>query len=1293
MRQGSAAFEALDKASAKEPRRVVAISFDSDNTIVWYFTSHTDTAVPPGASVISGVLDSLSVISQRLDPDKAVASIGVISFGLIDAAGAVTDKLGEQLSIGRSTRRQRVQVYEGYAGLAWADYHLIQTQIVDDIRFENVSYGFGCADVQRAMRKDIFDLATTTLAVSCGENDAVIEVYDTSKFQMVAHGSSYSDAPNLTVGYFTLEDEIVRYTGKTATTFTGCTRGALTTLPAAHSVDANATPDRRTKVEEYVYLEMPAVKLEYAILTGVLHGQGGATLPPGWHMGVPTSFVRLSDFTGIGNDLWNPADDSIGFHLRFAGEEKTDGKQFIESQVNLILGCFMPIYNDGAAGLKRMSPLLAGAAYVRLLDEKNLVGWGELLHDFKSLHNIIQIDWNWEPSQGRTTRSTVLIDAASIATHGKSETLKLQSRGLHGNRHASTIIAQRFDAIRDRYTGPPLRFTVQALPSLNNLEVGDVARVRLANVKDFAARGSLDRSFEVQHISVDKITGNVSLDLFASSQAAGAQAPTGDVAVLPDAWYSSQGAALASVLTITGSNPGHVSASGVINGTANMNAAASIFFYNGDLVIDPGVIISTTQNVQLRIKGFLTNNGTITGAGAGQAGAAALGGTPTSVHNFNPGTPGFIGNTEAGGGMEWDSIGNNAVRSHRSDTLVGANFVVPSLILRFDGAALSGLPPDLRGTSGSSGKAFTLPNGNPSFNRHGGAGGNSGAGMVIISRGFSQGAAGFIDLSGSDGSVGGLSALGGGENYYAGSGAGGAPGALVIVADGSAAIVAGLTVNGFRANYGKTPIPAPPVSNPDRSETIGGGTFYSYYAGTGDGSTFPVPSLSGSRGGNRVQYVPANVTANPDPSAAVLAPPTSVTLASGGAELLLNGDGTVVPRIHLDWNASSDPRVLAYEIQFKLASSAVWQTAPLAIGGITEAWLSPVTDGVAYDVRVRAAGAARQTSIWVTVAGHVVQGKASPPQNVTGFQASQNGVVVVFQWTQVGDVDLAGYEIRYGPRLTATWADGIRVTETTRGTQVTSAVVPPGDWKLMIKARDTSSNESVAAASVNLVVENELDVIYQRQQAPDWVGAAVNFHKHWTGKLVPESTVLASAMTDAQLWDTFVHSPQAICTYEAPEIDIGFDDTSRIWASIDSALGPGVITGIADPDLEIDWRLAAGAYDGFEPWSIGDRMGRFFKHKLVLTTAEGIALITGFLPTVDQLERTETGQRVIAAGGTSITYDKPFHVAPLPQVTVIGAAGLFAVVSNPTTAGCTINVYNTSNVSVGGTIAYDATGV
>lgn len=331
--------------------------------------------------------------------------------------------------------------------------------------------------------------------------------------------------------------------------------------------------------------------------------------------------------------------------------------------------------------------------------------------------------------------------------------------------------------------------------------------------------------------------------------------------------------------------------------------------------------------------------------------------------------------------------------------------------------------------------------------------------------------------------------------------------------------------------------------------------------------------------------------------------------------------------------------------------------------------------------RHHAAGRVRRT--------YVIQGKSRPPEDVTGFSASQNGRFVVFKWNEVPDVDRDGYEIRRTPQTVtdadAAWEVGMLVVEAEQGTQMTSGTVPPGSWKFTIKAKDTSSppNYSELATAFDLDVVNALDIIYDRQQAPDWIGTKTDCLVHWTGVLVPESTRAANAHTNAELFEQFVPYPVASFSYEAPEIDLGFDSDVRVYADVDAALGRGR-TGIVDPELTLDYRTAAGAYDGFEPWSIGDVRARYLKLKISVDTADGVSYVSGTRAVADTDEFGQTGTGVSAVGGMVIAFPQPYHVLADFGVTPEGSTAYLATYTELTTTGARVWVWNITGGQVPG---------
>lgn len=804
MRIDDPTFAAQNQAAAKRPRLVVRIVFDIATI---YVTSHADMVNVPGTPLL-GHLKDVQAVSQQINPDEARSTIGSMSFSLVDIESDMTDALRAQLVDELQNLRGRtVELRLGYTD-DYDDTKVQFTQQVNGCEYQDGTYRIRCQDVQRETRKEILEPLITTLRLSVTATATTIPVQDTTDFVAVFHGPSYTDAPDQTVYYFRLEDEVIRATGKTADSFTGCTRGVFNTLAVEHEVEAGATADRQPEVTEFIYLELPGPKLAYALLTGVLDGDA-ATVPDHWHMGVDTSLVNLVQFQTIGPDLYDTTDDDATLVLRFAGLEKTDGKRFLEEQVYQPLGLYSPVLADGRLGLRRMNHILADAPFVMVLDEDSFTQVGALEHDYDSLLNVFSIDWNWDPIAERFTRRRKVIDQGSIDVHGAADVKEFSWQGLHGSRHTDAVLLKRADSIRDRYAGPPLRMSGNLLHRYNVLEVGDVVRVQLEHVRDYTGdAGPIDRSFEIQRIAVDQISGQVSVSLFGSSQRSSVLPPDTGTA-LPDTWYDDAGTALAAAVTIVGDviQPGTYN----LTGHANLNNAAAIYYHLADLELADGATLTINDNVQLRIRGFFTINGDIEGVGRGKAGAVDDG----VFANENPGTPGFIGDTRGWEGLNMHAQLLNAplvVLPWAAPQANGLYSSFPFIELSVSGAALIGLPTDIRGTSGGSGGR--LVEFESAHVADGGDGGDGGAGLAIICRGASLGASGSIDVSGGDSELGDLSFLppaGDDIQFRAGSGAPGGPGGVLVVVDGSGPslpdVLAGLTgAYGSIPNAGTQPI-------------------------------------------------------------------------------------------------------------------------------------------------------------------------------------------------------------------------------------------------------------------------------------------------------------------------------------------------------------------------------------------------------------------------------------------------------------------------------------------------------
>ena len=794
--------------------------------------------VTPDLTPLAARLESVGVISQRIYPDEGRSTIGAFNFQALDTNASLTTEQRTQLldnDIG--LRGKRVRFYVGFEGMDFADFQLYCTQTVQGVTYDAGVYTFQCQDVQREAKKRVFERVTLRLAQDIDSVTTTIPISgDTSLLEAFEHDAAFSDAPSSEVAYVRIDDEIIRVpvAGIDPNELTGVTRGALGTFAAAHTTQSGGLEDELTEVEEVIYLEMNSVKLAYAVLTGDLLGQTGKTLPSGWHAGITSDYIDEASFTGIGADLYNSG--NAGVVLRFIDPDAGEAKRWVEQQIMRIIGTFLFVRTDGKLALRRLEEVLHGAAPIAAITDRELTDPPSLAYRYDLIANRLEIEWNRIDDE--TTRITRIDDATSITRWGASDTRKIPAYGLHGSRHSSDALRSFFQRYRSRYSGPPIVTKAETLLSMAALEVGDIVQVETATAVDHTdpeTTVGLSRSFEIQGVTLDWLAQRLTFDLFGSTQQAAPIGSGNTGEAIPDSWFASGGTDIDSKAEVTGAaGVFTVNSNCSLTGHASLSNSAAIWRCDGDLVIPPGVTLTIADNVQLRVKGVLTINGTINGAGNGLAGVAdtldtsswpmlpnslfgmaiALAVTrPYSGVAVQTGNVGYYGAPRAGGGLferTNSAFGSNAlVQSFYPAATEGAVNVVPTYMIGWNGSVVTGLPDDLRGSSGGPGgkRHWNRSNGGAVQVNDGGTGGDGGAGLLVICRGATFGAAGQVNLSGADGLVGEYDA-GNTQPAHAGAGAGGAPGAVIFVVDGVLNPLPVLTNTTIPAAYGDVPLPA-----------------------------------------------------------------------------------------------------------------------------------------------------------------------------------------------------------------------------------------------------------------------------------------------------------------------------------------------------------------------------------------------------------------------------------------------------------------------------------------------------
>lgn len=205
-------------------------------------------------------------------------------------------------------------------------------------------------------------------------------------------------------------------------------------------------------------------------------------------------------------------------------------------------------------------------------------------------------------------------------------------------------------------------------------------------------------------------------------------------------------------------------------------------------------------------------------------------------------------------------------------------------------------------------------------------------------------------------------------------------------------------------------------------------------------------------------------------------PPAQLTItnvASGTEQLLLMGDGSIVPRVLIEWHRSTDVFVLRgghIEVEYTSDGAVDWQPTPPVAGDANSAYVVGLQDGRTALLRIRAVNSAGRASLW-SYQAHVVEGKSLPPRDVpsVNYEITNEGVLISVP--ENADLDRDVTELRVGG---LDWATAVPLvgTQPTRfaGTTYLWPRPAPGIYRVRARYVDTSGNLSANATYVDAVV-------------------------------------------------------------------------------------------------------------------------------------------------------------------------------------------------------------------------------
>jgi hypothetical protein len=458
------------------------------------------------------------------------------------------------------------------------------------------------------------------------------------------------------------------------------------------------------------------------------------------------------------------------------------------------------------------------------------------------------------------------------------------------------------------------------------------------------------------------------------------------------------------------------------------------------------------------------------------------------------------------------------------------------------------------------------------------------------------------------------------------------------------------------------------------------------------------------------------------PNPFTIQPPASVTLDD---QLIQYNDGTVIVALDITIGASNDSFVDYYQVEYKKSTDSDYIIYAQG-SGLNHRVLN-VIDQQQYDVRVKAVNTLGVSSTYVS-ASRTIIGAIEPPSDVEDFSCNIVGQEAHLSWSQIPDLDLAYYNLRFSEATdgTADWQNSVALVEKI-SRPATSITVPARAGTYLIKAVDKLGNFSSNATAIisNVISVTNFNAIATQSEHPDFLGTNTN-------TVIADNTI---RLDSSELFDSasgdfddevtrFFDSGVANADFYASGnylftnvIDIGAKHTARITASLtqtsdnpddlfDNRSGlfdtassnfDGDTPANCNAHIEIATSDNNITYTAFQNFVIGNYTARYFKFRVVLISRDlaSTPVVSEVTVTIDMEDRIFSGNDITSGAGTyTVTFTNPYKSVNY-AVGVTGedlATGDFFVVENKTITGFDLTFKNSGGTAISRTFDYIAKG-
>jgi len=421
-----------------------------------------------------------------------------------------------------------------------------------------------------------------------------------------------------------------------------------------------------------------------------------------------------------------------------------------------------------------------------------------------------------------------------------------------------------------------------------------------------------------------------------------------------------------------------------------------------------------------------------------------------------------------------------------------------------------------------------------------------------------------------------------------------------------------------------------------------------------DADTGPIPAF------NTTITMPTDVTR--------LAPaaPFISAVESGTPALVVTASG-VTSRIFVSIAPSGGTvRIEKYIVRYREYGESVWYTTDATFANPT-AIISPVIDGVIYEIQARAVSIYGVPSAWSGTTTETVIGQSAVPDNVTGFACNVVGSDAHLSWDAVSSIDLSHYRIRWSPvKTSASWTGSVDAVAKVSGS-ATSITVPALVGSYLIKAVDHAGNESATAAAAITNISSVANFNFIEtitQSSPSWTGTADDTEYSSgaggiillaaAGVLPSDGTYELSDVVDLEA----IFQCRATGSLAVLGMDINADDLYGLTDLYALTNLYSDVSGLFSAGIEIrttnDDPAGSPTWTAYKPFLVGDYTARAFQIRLKLTgTPPNITpVVTSVTVNFDMPDRVIGFSAAVGTSGASISFSPAFYAIPKVGIAV-----------------------------------------